>query len=54
MELDISVICDLKKLTDRGCVGSSDFIVEVVSQNNSSQTYVRKLNKYMVAGVKEY
>lgn len=54
VEPDISVICDPKKLTDRGCVGAPDFIVEVVSPSNSSHDYVRKLNKYMVAGVQEY
>ena len=54
VEPDISVICDPKKLTDRGCTGAPDWITEIVSPGNSSHDYVRKLNLYMDAGVKEY
>lgn len=54
VEPDISVICDPSKLTDRGCTGAPDWIVEIVSPSNSSQDYVRKLNLYMDAGVTEY
>ena len=31
LEPDVSVICDQSKLDDRGCNGSPDFIIEVVS-----------------------
>jgi len=48
------VICDPGKLTDRGCTGAPDWIVEVISPGNSSHDYVRKLNLYMDAGVREY
>ena len=54
VEPDISVICDPNKLTDRGCTGAPDWIVEIVSPSNSSHDYVRKLNLYMEAGVREY
>ncbi len=54
VEPDISVICDTNKLTDRGCTGAPDWIVEIVSPSNSSHDYVRKLNLYMDAGVREY
>ncbi len=54
VEPDISVICDPGKLTDRGCTGAPDWIVEVISPGNSSHDYVRKLNLYMDAGVREY
>ena len=54
VEPDISVICDSNKLTDRGCTGAPDWIVEIVSPSNSSYDYVRKLNLYMDAGVREY
>ena len=54
VEPDISVICDPNKLTDRGCTGAPDWIVEIVSPSNSSHDYVRKLNLYMDAGVREY
>jgi Uncharacterized protein conserved in cyanobacteria len=51
---DISVICDKSKLTDKGCTGSPDMIVEVVSQYNPSTDYVKKLNLYEKYNVKEY
>ena len=54
VEPDISVICDPKKLTDKGCTGAPDWIIEIISPTNSSNDYVRKLNLYMDAGVKEY
>lgn len=54
VEPDISVICDRNKLTDRGCTGSPDWIIEIVSPGNPGHDYVRKLNMYMAAGVREY
>ncbi len=54
VEPDISVICDPDKLTDRGCTGAPDWIVEIISPSNPSDDYVRKLNLYMDAGVREY
>lgn len=54
VEPDISVICDRNKLTDRGCAGAPDWIIEIVSPSNSSHDYVLKLNLYADAGVREY
>ena len=54
VEPDISVICDYGKLTDKGCTGAPDWIIEVVSPGNSSHDYIRKLNLYADAGVREY
>lgn len=54
VEPDISVICDRGKLTDRGCTGAPDWIVEIVSPGNPVHDYVRKLGLYMDAGVREY
>ena len=54
VEPDISVICDPDKLTDRGCTGAPDWIIEIVSPGNSSHDYVYKLNLYVKAGVREY
>ncbi|MDP4177165.1 MAG: Uma2 family endonuclease [Bacillota bacterium] len=51
---DISVICDKSKLTDKGCVGAPDMIIEVVSRFNPSSDYVRKLNLYEMYKVQEY
>ena len=54
VEPDISVICDRNKLTDRGCTGAPDWIIEIVSPSNSSHDYILKLNLYANAGVREY
>lgn len=54
VEPDISVICDPNKLTDKGCTGAPDWIVEIISPATSSHDYIRKLNLYAKAGVKEY
>jgi Uma2 family endonuclease len=51
---DISVICDKNKLTDKGCTVSPDMIVEVVSNFNPRNDYIRKLNLYEQFKVKEY
>ena len=51
---DISVICDKNKLTDKGCTGSPDMIVEVVSAFNPRNDYIKKLNLYEQFKVKEY
>ena len=54
VEPDISVICDPGKLTDRGCTGAPDWIVEIISPSTASHDYIRKLNLYADAGVREY
>lgn len=54
LEPDISVICDKNKLTDEGCNGAPDWIVEVVSPSSKRMDYYIKLFKYRAAGVREY
>lgn len=54
VEPDISVICAPEKLTDRGCTGAPDWIIEIISPGNPEHDYVRKLNLYLDAGVREY
>ncbi|MBR3226606.1 MAG: Uma2 family endonuclease [Atopobiaceae bacterium] len=54
VEPDISVVCDRDKLSDRGCEGAPDFVVEVVSPSNPEMDYISKLNLYREAGVREY
>ncbi len=54
VEPDISVICDLSKLTDRGCTGAPDWIIEITSPGSQGNDYIRKLNLYADAGVREY
>lgn len=54
VEPDISVICDKSKLTKKGCEGSPDFVIEVVSPSNKMHDYSTKVNWYEKAGIKEY
>ena len=54
VEPDISVICDKSKLSDRGCEGAPDWIIEIVSPSNPKNDYTIKLFKYRTAGVREY
>lgn len=54
LEPDISVICDLSKLDEKGCHGAPDWIIEIVSPGNKSMDYLKKLFKYQTSGVREY
>ena len=54
VEPDISVICDKNKLTDDGCNGAPDWVIEVVSSSTRSRDYGIKLFKYRNSGVREY
>ncbi len=54
LEPDISVICDTNKLTDEGCKGAPDWIIEIVSPSSRAMDYNKKLLKYGTAGVREY
>jgi len=54
VEPDISVICDKNKLTDRGCSGAPDLIIEVVSPGSRKMDYNLKNALYSNAGVREY
>jgi Uma2 family endonuclease len=51
---DISVICDLEKLDDQGCVGAPDLIIEILSPGNSKKEMKDKFEVYQENGVKEY
>ena len=54
VEPDISVICDSSKLDEKGCHGTPDWIIEIVSQSSKSKDYMTKLFKYRTANVREY
>ena len=54
VEPDISVICDLSKLDEKGCHGAPDWIIEIVSPGSKTRDYMTKLFKYRTAGVREY
>ena len=54
IEPDISVICDKEKLSERGCEGAPDFVIEVVSPSSRKMDYTMKTSLYSEAGVREY
>ena len=54
VEPDISVICDKSKITEKGCMGAPDWVIEVVSPSSKKMDYMIKLIKYKNAGVREY
>jgi len=51
---DILVVCDEKKLDDRGCKGAPDWIIEVLSPSTASRDHVEKKALYEKHGVREY
>jgi Uma2 family endonuclease len=51
---DICVICDEKKLDERGCIGAPDLIIEIVSPGNSKKEMKTKHELYEENGVREY
>lgn len=53
-EPDLSVICDMDKLDEKGCHGAPDWIVEVMSPSSKKMDCIRKFEKYRKARVREY
>ncbi|MCD5406378.1 MAG: Uma2 family endonuclease [Desulfotomaculum sp.] len=51
---DLVVVCDLSKLDDRGCLGSPDLIIEIISPSTISWDYITKLSLYEKNKIKEY
>jgi Uma2 family endonuclease len=54
VEPDLSIICDKDKLTEQGCNGAPDWVIEIVSPSTQRIDYNIKLFKYRTAGVREY
>lgn len=51
---DITVICDISKVDERGCKGVPDWIIEVLSASTQNRDKKEKLEVYESVGVKEY
>ncbi len=51
---NICIICDLKKIDKKGCLGAPDIVVEILSPGNNKTELQNKYEVYEEAGVKEY
>ncbi len=54
LQPDICVICDRGKIDARGCIGTPDIVVEVLSPGNTKTELLHKYRVYEEFGVKEY
>lgn len=54
VEPDITIICDESKLDERGCKGTPDMIIEIISPSTAKKDRFIKFNKYEKSGVKIY
>jgi Uma2 family endonuclease len=51
---DLCVICDVTKLDERGCSGSPDLVVEILSPGNTNKEMKNKFALYQEATISEY
>ena len=51
---DIVVVCDRKKLDDKGCKGAPDLVIEILSPSTSSKDLHEKFRLYERVSVREY
>jgi len=51
---DVCVICDPKKVDEKGCLGAPDIVVEILSPGNNKKELQNKYEVYEEAGVLEY
>ena len=51
---DLTVVCDPAKLDEKGCIGSPDLIVEIISPSTAAHDYIQKLALYERRQVPEY
>jgi len=51
---DIVVVCDPKKLDEKGCIGAPDLIVEILSKSTGKRDLKDKFLLYEQSGVEEY
>jgi len=51
---DISIICDKSKLDEKGCTGSPDVVIEIISPSSGARDQIIKMDLYEKHRVKEY
>lgn len=51
---DLCVVCDETRLTQQGCDGAPDWVIEILSRGNTKRDTRDKYSIYEEAGVREY
>lgn len=51
---DISIICNMKRISEKGCTGPPDVIIEIVSPSSASRDLIIKRDLYEKKCVNEY
>jgi Uma2 family endonuclease len=51
---DVCVVCDESKLDDKGCIGSPDLMIEILSPSTKKKDLEDKYELYEFNGVREY
>jgi Uma2 family endonuclease len=51
---DLIIVCEKSKLDGKRCNGAPDLAIEVLSPSSRTHDRLRKFNKYLEAGVREY
>ncbi|MBQ9061356.1 MAG: Uma2 family endonuclease [Eubacterium sp.] len=54
LQPDLFIVCDDNQITEKRIEGAPGFVVEVLSPSGRVHDLIRKLNKYRLAGVREY
>lgn len=54
LQPDICVVCDDRKIDDKGCIGAPDSVVEVLCPGNNRKDLDFKFKVYEESGVREY
>lgn len=54
LQPDVMVICEKERDQKQVIFGAPDFVVEIISPSTKRRDYIKKLSKYMEAGVREY
>ena len=51
---DLLVVCDKKKLDNKGCLGAPDLVIEILSPSTASLDCIQKRALYERHGIKEF
>ena len=54
LQPDLTIVCDPKKLDDKGCIGAPDMVIEITSPSTAKKDITEKFAIYEESGVKEY